>query len=51
MVNIWGDEKLTVAIPNIIKGSRALGNRSRSKGRNRCGEGEGSDSGLHGCKV
>ena len=47
--NLPGDEKqLTVAIPNIIEGSRALGNRSRSKGRNRCGEGEGSNSGLHG---
>mmetsp|Transcript_742 Transcript_742/g.991 ORF Transcript_742/g.991 Transcript_742/m.991 type:complete len:224 (-) Transcript_742:18-689(-) len=38
-----------VAIPNIVQLSGALGaDRSRGKGRCRCGEGKGGDSGLHG---
>ena len=41
--------KLTVAIPNIIQLSSTLGlDGSRSKGRCRCGEGEGGKGSLHG---
>ena len=44
--------KLTVAIPDIVQLSGTLGaNRSGGKGRSRCSEGKGGDSGLHGDKL
>ena len=44
--------ELTVAIPDIVQLSGTLSaNGSGGKGRSRCSEGKGGDSGLHGDKL